>query len=85
MNERRTIEKELQSIIAHQVGMAVEDIGLEKRFAEDLSMDSLDFVELVLAIETEFCCELNDLDLETIQTVDDLCGFVLEIKTKQLP
>lgn len=71
-----SIEARVRSIIADQLGLAEEDIKPESKFIEDLSADSLDIVELIMAMEEEFQVEIPDEEAEKIRTVGDAMEYV---------
>lgn len=71
-----TIEARVRSIIADQLGLAEEDIKPESKFIEDLGADSLDIVELIMAMEEEFQTEIPDEEAEKIRTVGDAIEYV---------
>ncbi|MGQ0570461.1 MAG: acyl carrier protein [Armatimonadota bacterium] len=62
--------------VAHQLGVEEETIAPESSFVEDLGADSLDVVELVMALEDEFKIEIPDDQAEKIVTVGDAVGFI---------
>ena len=66
----------LKNIIANQLDIDVSLITNETRFVDDLGADSLDTVELVMAIEDEFDIEIEDEAAEKIQTLDDVIKFL---------
>ena len=72
-NEERLIE-----IIANQLGVASDNVTPDASFMEDLGADSLDTVELVMALEEEFDLEIPDSDAEKIQTVQDALDYLDE-------
>ena len=63
------IEQRVKKIVAEQLGVNEADIKNESSFVDDLGADSLDTVELVMALEEEFECEIPDEDAEKITTV----------------
>ena len=63
------IEAKVKNIIADQLGVGEDEIKPESSFIEDLGADSLDIVELVMAMEEEFDVEIPDEDAEKIQTI----------------
>ena len=69
-------EKKIKSIIADQLGIPEEEITNEGSFVEDLGADSLDIVELIMAMEEEFEIEIPDEDAEKILTVRDAFEYV---------
>ncbi|MYC76065.1 acyl carrier protein [Candidatus Poribacteria bacterium] len=72
-NQERLIE-----IIAKQLGVEEENVTPDASFMEDLGADSLDTVELVMALEEEFDIEIPDSDAEKIQTVQDALSYLDE-------
>lgn len=70
------IEETVKRIIAEQLGVDEEKIVPEARFIEDLGADSLDTVELVMALEEEFDQEIPDEDAEKIRTVQDAIDYI---------
>jgi acyl carrier protein len=70
----------VQNIVAEQLSVEKEQVSLESNFADDLGADSLDQVELVMALEEEFDIEISDEDAEKITTVKDAVSY---ITTKQ--
>ena len=72
-NQERLIE-----IIAQQLGVDEDNVTPDASFMEDLGADSLDTVELVMALEEEFDIEIPDSDAEKIQTVQDALSYLDE-------
>lgn len=70
------VEPRLKTIIAEQLGISEDQIKPESRFIEDLGADSLDIVELVMAMEEEFSTNIPDEDAEKIQTVQDADEYI---------
>ncbi len=66
----------VRSIIAEQLGVKVEDVVDKASFVDDLGADSLDTVELVMALEEEFGCEIPDEDAEKIVNVGDAIRYI---------
>ena len=71
------IEK-VKSIIVEQLGVEEEDVKMESSFVDDLGADSLDIVELVMALEEEFDLEIPDEDAEKIRTVGEAVKYIQE-------
>ena len=71
-------EEKIKSIIAEQLGVKIEDVKPEASFIEDLGADSLDTVELVMALEEEFSIEIPDEDAEKMATVGDAIKYIEE-------
>jgi len=76
-----TVDK-VRSIIVEQLGVKAEDITPESSFINDLGADSLDTVELVMALEEEFGIEIPDEDAEKITTVGDAIKYIEEKTNK---
>lgn len=70
------IEQRVKKIVAEQLGVSEADIKNESSFVDDLGADSLDTVELVMALEEEFECEIPDEDAEKITTVQQAIDYV---------
>ncbi|MDD5364735.1 MAG: acyl carrier protein [Gallionellaceae bacterium] len=70
------IEQRVKKIVAEQLGANEADVKLESSFVNDLGADSLDTVELVMALEEEFECEIPDEDAEKITTVQQAVDYV---------
>ena len=70
------IEARVKKIVAEQLGVAEADIKNESSFVEDLGADSLDNVELVMALEEEFDIEIPDEDAEKMTTVADAIKYL---------
>jgi acyl carrier protein len=70
------IEAKVKSIIADQLGVGEDEIKPESSFIEDLGADSLDIVELVMAMEDEFEVEIPDEEAENIKTVGDAINYI---------
>ena len=70
------IEAKVKSIIADQLGVGEDEIKPESSFIEDLGADSLDIVELVMAMEEEFEVEIPDEEAENIKTVQDAINYI---------
>ena len=70
------IEQRVKKIVAEQLGVNEADIKNESSFVDDLGADSLATVELVMALEEEFECEIPDEDAEKITTVQQAMDYV---------
>nr|YP_009294407.1 acyl carrier protein [Asparagopsis taxiformis]AOM65890.1 acyl carrier protein [Asparagopsis taxiformis] len=68
----------VQDIVAQQLGVDKKQVTLDANFAKDLGADSLDTVELVMAIEEEFGFEIPDEDAEKIATLEQAINFIEE-------
>ena len=72
------LEQRLSNIIVDQLGATKEEIAPEASFIDDLGADSLDIVELVMAMEETFDIEIPDEDAEKIQTIGDAVAYIKE-------
>ncbi|MEP0828289.1 MAG: acyl carrier protein [bacterium] len=70
------IEQKVKEIIVEQLGVDAAQVTESARFVEDLSADSLDTVELVMALEEEFSLEIPDEDAEKITSVGDAVNYI---------
>ena len=75
-----SVEQKVKEIICEQLGVSEEEVTPEASFIEDLGADSLDIVELVMAMEEEFEVEIPDEEAEHIKTVKDAVNFINEHK-----
>lgn len=71
-----TIEERVKKIVIEQLGVKEEEVTNEASFVDDLGADSLDTVELVMALEEEFETEIPDEDAEKITTVQQAVDYV---------
>ena len=72
------LEERIAEIIAEQLGVEVAEVTPEASFVDDLGADSLDTVELVMALEEEFGIEIPDEEAEKIATVKDAITYIKE-------
>ena len=70
------IEDRVRKIIIEQLGVKEDEVKSEASFVDDLGADSLDTVELVMALEEEFDTEIPDEDAEKIKTVKDVYDYI---------
>ncbi len=80
MNE---IKARVKKIVTEQLGVKEEEVTEEASFVDDLGADSLDTVELVMALEEEFEIEIPDEDAEKIITIKDAMAYVSERMGKE--
>lgn len=66
----------VKKIIADQLGLDANEIKMESSFVDDLGADSLDIVELIMALEEEFDIEFPDEDAEKVKTVGDVVAYI---------
>ncbi len=71
-----SIEEQVKAIVAEQLGVKADEVTNDASFVDDLGADSLDTVELVMALEEEFETEIPDEDAEKITTVQQAIDFV---------
>ena len=72
-----TIEERVKKIVCEQLGVKEEDVNASSSFVDDLRADSLDTVELVMALEEEFETEIPDEEAEKLTTVQDAIDYVV--------
>lgn len=70
--------EKVKEIIVEQLGVDEEEVTIQASFVDDLGADSLDIVELVMALEEEFDLEIPDEDAEKIRTVGDAVNYIKE-------
>jgi acyl carrier protein len=75
-NAATNVETKVKGLIAEQLGVKEEDIAPTSSFVENLGADSLDIVELVMAMEEEFQVEIPDDQAENIKTVADAVAYI---------
>lgn len=75
MSSEEVLEK-VKGIIVEQLGVAENAVTMEASFIDDLGADSLDIVELVMALEEEFDIEIPDADAEKVATVGDVVDYI---------
>ncbi|MCX7843393.1 MAG: acyl carrier protein [Clostridia bacterium] len=68
--------EKVKKIIVEQLGVEEDDIAMESSFIDDLGADSLDIVELIMALEEEFDLEIPDSEAEKITTVGDAVEYI---------
>jgi acyl carrier protein len=73
-----SVDERVKNIIVEQLGVEESQVTDSAKFVEDLGADSLDTVELVMALEEEFSIEIPDEDAEKIATVGDAIGYIGE-------
>ena len=70
----------LKEIVVDQLGVAESEVTIEAHFQDDLGADSLDIVEMIMELESNFNIEVSDDKAEMLQTVGDVVKFIKEIK-----
>ena len=78
MMSSEDIFEKVKEIIVEQLGVADTAVTLEASFIDDLGADSLDIVELIMALEEEFDIEIPDADAEKVVTVGDVVDYIKE-------
>jgi acyl carrier protein len=71
-----SVEERVREIISEQLNVSKEEVVPEASFTDDLGADSLDLVELVMALEEEFEIEVSDEDAEKIRKVKDVFDYI---------
>ena len=77
-----SVEAKVKKIIVEQLGVNADQVTSEAKFIEDLGADSLDTVELVMALEEEFGHEIPDEEAEKLQSVGDVIKYIEESRGK---
>lgn len=78
-----SLEDRVKQVIVNQLSVEESAVVGKAKFIEDLGADSLDIVELVMAMEETFGVDIPDEDAENIRTVDDAVSFITKIKPQQ--
>ena len=78
----KSIEQKVKDIIVEQLGVNADKVTPDAKFIEDLGADSLDTVELVMALEEEFGQEIPDEEAEKLQSVGDVIKYIEETQQK---
>jgi acyl carrier protein len=81
-SQMSTVEQQVKAIVAEQLGVKAEQVTNTASFVDDLGADSLDTVELVMALEEEFEIEIPDEDAEKITTVQQAIDYISERRNK---
>ena len=77
------IEARVKKIVVEQLGVKEEEVTTDASFVDDLGADSLDTVELVMALEEEFETEIPDEDAEKILTIKDAVNYIVDRMEKE--
>ena len=72
--------EKVREIIADKLSISEDEITMDSSFLEDLNADSLDIVELIMALEDEFGIEIPDEEAENFKSISDICTFIEENK-----
>jgi len=78
----KSIEQRIKDIVVEQLGVNADQVSPEAKFIEDLGADSLDTVELVMALEEEFDSEIPDEEAEKLTTVGDVIRYIEDQQSK---
>ena len=71
-----TVQERVRQIVVEQLGVKEDEVSPDSSFVDDLGADSLDTVELVMALEEEFNCEIPDDEAEKITTVQEAIDYI---------
>lgn len=74
--ENAEVFEKVKAVVIDQLGVEEEKVTMEASFVDDLGADSLDIVELIMGLETEFDLEIPDEDAEKISTVGDAVNYI---------
>ena len=75
------IEARVKDIVVEQLGVSADEVTTDASFIDDLGADSLDTVELVMALEEEFECEIPDEEAEKITTAKEAVNYINSVKS----
>jgi acyl carrier protein len=78
-----TVSEKVKKMIVDQLGVSESEVVPEAKFIDDLGADSLDIVELIMALEDEYGIEIPDEDAEKIETVGDAIRYIEEHMTEK--
>tara|TARA_B100001142_G_scaffold188743_1_gene187900 strand:- start:507 stop:749 length:243 start_codon:yes stop_codon:yes gene_type:complete len=80
MATEQEVYEQIKKVITEQLGVSEDEINMESSYTDDLGADSLDTVELVMALEENFDTEIADEDAEKLTTVKKTVDYILTIK-----
>ncbi|MBN2506041.1 MAG: acyl carrier protein [Verrucomicrobia bacterium] len=78
----KSVEQRVREIIVEQMDVNPDQVTLDAKFIEDLGADSLDVVELVMALEEEFGSEIPDEEAEKLLSVGDVVKYIEDLRSK---
>ena len=78
----KSVEQRVREIIVEQMDVNPDQVSLDAKFIEDLGADSLDVVELVMALEEEFGSEIPDEEAEKLLSVGDVVKYIEDLRSK---
>ncbi len=78
MSKEQEVFEQIKAIIVELLGVDEAQVTMEARFREDLEADSLDLVELIMALEDKFGAEISDEDAQSITTVGEAVKYIVE-------
>jgi len=78
--KRRMVQEKVIAVIAKQLEISESEVKMDSLFIDDLGADSLDIVDLIMALEDEFDIEISDEDAEDIKTVKDIVDYINSIQ-----
>ena len=73
---KEDMEDKIKKIISEKLGKSIDEIGLSSKFVNDLGADSLDQVELMMALEEAFGCEIPDSEAVKLQSVEQVIEYI---------
>ncbi len=73
-----SVEEKVKKIVAEKLSVELDEVVPQASFVDDLGADSLDLVELIMAMEEEFDMEISDEEAEKLQTVKDAINYIEE-------
>ena len=78
MSKEQEVFEQIRAIIVDLLGVDESQVTMDARFREDLEADSLDLVELIMALEDKFGAEISDEDAQSITTVGEAVQYIVE-------
>ena len=78
--KRRMVQEKVIAVIAKQLEISESEVKMDSLFIDDLGADSLDIVDLIMALEDEFDIEISDEDAEDIKTVKDIVDYINSVQ-----